>query len=96
LVPADLAECASALSVGFAEVAAGTWIHCSDQLELCREVGSVAGAGDADVAGLQRFAQGLQGLPIKLGELIEEQDTMMCEGNLTGRRHCATPDQGDQ
>ena len=47
-----------------------------------RELHLAGGAGDGDAAALQGFAQGIQHPALELGQLVEEQDAVVGQGDL--------------
>ena len=59
------------------------------QLEARGEAHLVAGPGDHDMAGFQRLAKDFEDLAVELGQLIEEQNAVMCQTDLAGLRAAA-------
>lgn len=68
--------------LGRAHITAGAGVHRRHQLEARGEAHSVTGAGNHDVPRLQWLAQDLQHLAIKLREFIQEQHSMMGQGDF--------------
>ena len=56
--------------------------------------GLAGGAGDGDVARLQRFPQHLQHPAVELREFVQEHNPVVGEGDLPGARIAAAADQG--
>jgi hypothetical protein len=54
------------------KVAAAARVHGRDQLHPRREGDVRIGAGDADGAGFQRLAKGIENRPLEFGKLVEE------------------------
>ena len=63
-------------------MAAAARVHRRDQLDPRREGDVGVGAGDADVAGLERLAQRIEHRPLEFGQFVEEQDAEMREADL--------------
>jgi hypothetical protein len=42
------------------------------------------------VAALERFAQGFENPAVEFGKLVQKQDPVVCERDLTGTRGAAT------
>jgi hypothetical protein len=59
--------------------ATGTRVHCGDEDEPGRKDRSTSRAGDRDAAFLERLPQDLEYPSVKLGHLIEEEHTVVCE-----------------
>jgi len=76
----------AAAARAIAGVAAGARIHGGDELETRREFALPRGTRDGDAAGLERLAERLERGALELGELVEEQDTVMGERDLAGGR----------
>ncbi|MCY1286997.1 hypothetical protein D9M70_359800 [compost metagenome] len=92
-VALDLLRAAAAASAGVAEISTGAGVHGRDELETGGKAHLVVGAGDDDLAALQRFAQDLQDLAVELGELVEEEHALVSQGDLAGLRSAATANQ---
>ena len=75
-------------------VATGARVHGGDQLKGRRIAGATIRAGDVDLAGFQRFAQGLKHTSIKFRELIEKQHAAGGEGDLSRHGLTATANHG--
>ena len=65
-------------------MAAAARVHRRDELDPRREGHVRVGAGDADVAGLQRLAERIQHRALELGEFVEEQHAEVREADLAG------------
>lgn len=89
LVALHLIRRAAARAQRVAPIAARARVHRRDELEAGGEVRLMCGARDGDVASLQRFAQDFEYAAFELGELIEEQDPLVRERNLTRPRRVA-------
>ena len=83
--PADVA--------GIVGAPAATGGNRRHQHEARRIGDAVIGAGDGDLAGLQRLAQRIEHLRGELGQLIEEQHAVMAQRNLTRPRPQTAADQ---
>ncbi|MNF57779.1 hypothetical protein D3C84_393190 [compost metagenome] len=70
-------------------MAAGAGIHGAHQLEAGGEVHLAGGPADGDVAGLQRFSQGVEHLALKFGELVEKQHSVVGQGDFPWPRVAA-------
>ena len=64
--------------------AAPAWVHRRDQLKPRRIDDAMIGARDRHFAGLDRLAQAVQHLGLKLRQFVEEQDAVVGERNLAG------------
>ncbi len=69
---------------GLEGVTATAGIYGRDQHETRRVSDAVIGAGDRDLAILQRLAQRIQHARIELRQFVEEQHAVMGERNLAG------------
>lgn len=85
----DLVTAALAASRGFAKVAAGTGIHCGDQLEAGRETNLVPRTGDHYFAALQWLAQDFQDFAVELWQFVQKQYPVMSQGDLAWLRAAA-------
>src|SRR3954469_16623288 len=72
---------------GVSQITARTRIHCRDQLEARREFDLLRGARHCDVTVLERLAQHFQYFTVVLGKLIEKQNAVVSERDLTGPRN---------
>ena len=88
-IPRNGAVRAGAGARRVAVVPAGARIHGGDQHEPAGEGDRAVDARDGHGAVLQRLAQHLHGAAGKLGQLIEEQDAVVREGDLAGARYRA-------
>ena len=66
--------------------AAGAGVGGGDEQERGREPEGAVDAIDGDGALLERLAQAFDGCARKLGELVEEQDSVVGERDLAGAR----------
>ncbi|CAE7200853.1 unnamed protein product [Symbiodinium necroappetens] len=83
------------LAVGVVgECAFGRGVHRGDKLEIGGEADAGVRPGDGDVVVFQRLAHGLEDRAWELGELVEEEDASVGEGDLTGSRDDAAADDG--
>ena len=73
----DLGGRAGAGAFRVAEVAAGTGVHGRDEHEPGGEGDGVVHAGDCDLAVFQGLTQGVENVAVELGELIEEQVSLI-------------------
>ena len=73
-------------------MAAGTRVHGGDELEPRREDGRSTYPGDGNVPILERLPESLQGGPVELGQLVQEEDPVVCEGHFARRHTRATAD----
>lgn len=80
---------------GFVGVAASAWIHRCDQHEP-RGIGhAMVGAGDGDLAVLQRLSQRIQHTWIELRQFVEEQHAIMRKRDFARpRAHAAAGQRG--
>ena len=69
-----------------AGAAAAAGIHGGNQHETRRIGHAVVGAGNRDLANLERLAQRVEHLRLELGQLVEEQHAMMGERHFTRPR----------
>ena len=76
-----------------AQVAAGARVHRADQLKPGGKLRAPRRPRNGDRAVFQGLAQRLQRGPGELGQLIEEQHTMVRQRNLARSRRRATPHQ---
>src|SRR5947207_5899179 len=95
-IAGDAVRRAMAASALMPEPAARTWIHRGDKLELSRERALPRRARDMDDARLERLAQSLQYAAVPLGQLVEKQDAVMSERDLTRTRVAASAGQRDR
>ena len=77
-----------------AEVTTGAGIHGSDKHEVGGVGSLAAGASDGNLLILKRLAEGLKEITGVLGELVEEEDAVVREGNLAGA--VLTADEGGE
>lgn len=63
------------------------------ELEAGRKLQTAGRPGNHDDTGLQRFAQYLQDLAVKLRQLVKKQHAMVRQGDFTGLRAAAAADQ---
>ena len=77
---------------GVGEVAAAAGVGGGDQHEAAGIADVGVGAGDHDVAGLDRLAQGLEHGARELRQLVEEEDAVVGEADLAGLRAAAAAD----
>jgi len=71
-------------------VAAGARVQCGNQLKIGRVRDLLSGPGKRDLAAFQRFPQYFQYFAGELGQLIQKQDAVVCQGNFTGFGVAAT------
>ena len=95
LVVLDLGGSAGALVGGVAEVATGAGVHGGDQHEVGGVVGLEVGARDSDLAIFERLAEGLEDGARVFGELVEEEDAVVGEGDFARGGFGAAADDGD-
>lgn len=88
-VALDLLRRAAAAVGVVAQVAAGAGVHGRHQLEARREAHPVVGSGDDDLATFQGLSEDLQHLAVELRQLVEEQHTLVRQGDLAGFRTAA-------
>lgn len=81
-VAVDLVGRAVAAAGGRTVETAGAGVHRGDELEAGREFGTPRRARNADPAGLQRFAQRFEHAAIELGQLVEEEHSVVGERDL--------------
>lgn len=60
-------------------VAARAGVHRRNELKARREIRPPPRTRHADVTGFQRFAQGFEHPPVKLGEFIKKQNAVVRE-----------------
>ena len=63
--------------------AAGAQVHSRDELEASREDRSPCRTCDRHLAVLDRLAKRLERRPLELGQLVEQEDSAVCERDLT-------------
>src|SRR3989442_13354240 len=71
-------------------------IDRADELEPRGEAGAAFGAGDHDLAVLDRRPERLESRPLELRQLVQEQDAAMGERRLAGPRPAAAADDRDR
>ena len=82
LIAQDLIRRAAAGFALRAQITTRAGVHGGEQLETGRKFGAACGPGDGDVAGFQRFAQGLKDTPIKFGQLIQKEHAVVGKADL--------------
>ena len=75
------------------EVAAGAGIHCSSQHEAGREAERHGSARDGDGVIFQRLPHDLEYVAREFGELVEEEQAVVREGDFAWARHDAAADE---
>ena len=93
LVARDLVGRAAAGAQIRAQIAARARVHRGDELKARRKLGAVGGAGNRDVAGLQRLAQRFERGARKLGQFVEKQHAAVRQRDFAGARRRAAADQ---
>ena len=83
----DLVGLADAGAVAAAGVAAGAGVHAADQHDGGGIDDGDEAARDGDAPLFERLAHDLEGVAAELGELVEEEDAVVGEGDLAGSRH---------
>src|SRR4051812_44035243 len=78
------------------QIAARAWIHRRDQLEVRRELCLTRGTRNRDAARLQRFAQRFEDAPLEFRQLVEKQDAVMRERDLSRSRVAAAAHERDR
>ena len=78
----DLARIATAVALGVAEEAAGAGVEGGDEDAFSREGKGARRAGDGDFAVFEGLAEDFEGGSTEFGELIEEKDTVVREGDF--------------
>src|SRR5712691_8518967 len=86
---------AAAFTAEMSQVSAGTGVHCADQLESRGILGLARGARNGDAAGLERFAQRFEHLPVELRQLVQKQHAVVRQRYFAGARIAASADQRD-
>ena len=94
-VGADALGRATAASTAVAQPAAGAGIHRADEQEPRGERRLGVGTRDGDDAVFERLTQGLERATPELGQLVEEEDTVVGEADLAGARTVAPADEPD-
>jgi hypothetical protein len=74
-------------------VPAGAGVDRGDDERARRKRGADAGAADGDLTILERLAQRLEDVAPELEELVEEQASMVSEGDLAGPHRIAAADE---
>ena len=77
LIAVHLIGRAAAAAGGVAQVAARTGVHGGNELKARRKLALHRRARDADLPGLQRFAQRFQSAARKFEEFVEEQHAVV-------------------
>ena len=80
---------------GVAEVATGAGVHGGDEHEVGGVVGADGGARDGDLAVFEGLAEGLEDGARVFGELVEEEDAVVGEGDFARGGFGAATDDGD-
>ncbi len=93
LVLGDDARRAGAGAGGVAVIAARAGVHGGHQLEVGGEGERSLGAADGDDLVFKRLAQHLESAAAELGELVEEENAAVRQGDLAGMRPVATAHQ---
>ncbi len=68
-------------------------VHRGDELEARRHGRAASRTRDVNRALFEWLPQALQGFPPELGQLVQEENAAVCEGNLTGCDGAAAADQ---
>src|SRR5882762_5394568 len=84
---------AAAAGGAVAAMPARARVHCGDELKTRWELRLARGACDRDEAGFERLAQRFQNIAVEFRQLIEEQDAVVRQRDLTGARQVAAADQ---
>ena len=74
-------------------VSAGTGIHGCNQLEACRKFRLPAGTGNRDMAIFEWFPERFEYAPVELRQLIQKEDPVMTQGDLSRSRYRTAADQ---
>ncbi len=69
-----------------AEIAAGAGVHRSDKHKVGRIGDFALRAREGNLTIFERLTEGFDNISGKFGDLVEEKDTEMCEGNLAGEK----------
>src|SRR5690606_14256323 len=75
-------------------VSAGTWIHRGNQHKTGRVVDGYLRSRYGNFPLLQRLTHDLEYRALELGQFIQEQHTVMSEGDFTGLRVGTSADHG--
>ena len=71
---------------GIAEMAAAAGVHGGDQVDAGGKRHVSVRPGDADIAGFERLAEGVEHLPLELGQFVEQQNAKMREAEARASR----------
>jgi len=83
-IPTDLLRCAEAVPCRIAIVPARTRIHSCNQHESRWIAERAAGSRQDDMAVFKRLPEAIQNWPPELGRLIQEEDAVMSQRDLSG------------
>ena len=86
LVAVHLVGRAAAGALRGAQKPAGAGVHGRNHLKTRRKLCTLRGAGDGDVAGLQRLAQGLQRGPREFRQFIQKENALVGQRNFARAR----------
>jgi hypothetical protein len=92
-VALDDRRSAVALTGPVVEIAAGAGVHGGGEHEGGGEGEGHGGAGDGNVTVFERLAQDFENVAGKLGELVEEEDAVVGEGDFAGAGNGAAADE---
>ena len=81
-----LSRCAAAFVRRVVVIAAGAGVHRGDEHERAGELHSVLRARDGYLMVFERLTQHFEGLLVEFGQLVGEQDTVMCQRYLARLR----------
>ncbi len=84
LVARHLVGRAAASPLARPEEAAGARVHGGNQLKPGGKLGPLRRAGDGDVAGFERLAQGLQRRTGEFGQFVQKQHALVGERDFAG------------
>mgnify|MGYP000332089460 CR=1 FL=1 len=82
---------AGAGDFGVSPIAAGTGIHRCHEHHRAGIGHAGGGAGDCDLVVLNGLAQNFQCLPLKFGQLVQKEHTVVCKGDFSGNGAGAPP-----
>ena len=77
------------------EIAARTRVHGGNEHEVGGELDGESGTTDTDQSFFKWLTHDFQNGPFVFGQLIEEKDTMVSQGDLPGLRHCTAANESD-
>lgn len=96
LVVCDLSGGTATFVIGVAEVATGAGIHGTDEHKTGWISEVLVGTSERDLAILQRLSKGFNDSSRIFGEFVEEENTVVSEGNFARKSLAAASEYGNK